>query len=238
MRLDKYIQQKFNLKSRTYAENLILTERVEVDGKIVKKPSFDVDESAEVKILNDENFASQGAYKLEEAFECFSLVAKNKYCLDVGCSNGGFTDVLLRRGANKIVALDVAECALPSELLNSGKIEFLRANARKMPLANDTFDMVVSDVSFISLTYILAEIFRVLKVNGEAIVLVKPQFELDKSALDKNGIVKTEKLRLKALEQVSEFAKSVGFVIAGTGTAPIRYQNKNVEYLLYLKKPL
>ena len=211
MRLDKTIQQKFNLKSRTYAENLILTEHVQVDGKIVKKPSFDVGENADIIIINDENFASQGAYKLEEAFELFRLDANEKSCLDVGCSNGGFSDVLLRHGAKSIVALDVADCALPQSLLDSGKIEFLRAN-------------------------ILAEIFRVLKKGGEAVVLVKPQFELDKSALDKNGIVKTEKLRQKALLQVTEFAKNVGFEIKGTGVAPIRYQNKNIEYLLYLKK--
>ncbi len=143
---------------------------------------------------------------------------------------------MLRRSAEKILAVDVAECALDEKLLKSDKIEFLRANARELPLDNNSFDFVCSDVSFISLTYILGEIYRVLKNGGESIVLVKPQFELEKSALDKNGIVKNEKLRKRALDSVSGCAVSLGFEIAGEGTAPIRYQNKNIEYLLYLNK--
>ena len=236
MRLDKFLQEKFNLKSRTYAENLILTGQVTVDGKVILKPSFDASKNMNVEIKNDDNFASQGAYKLEEAFKIFDVDVKGKHCLDVGCSNGGFSDVLLRRGAQHILAVDVAECALDESLLKSGRIEFLRANARELPIPDDTLDFVCSDVSFISLTYILAEIYRVLKAGGDGVVLVKPQFELDKSALDKNGIVKNEKLRLKALDSVTEFAKRVGFSVVKTGTSPIRYQNKNVEYLLHLKK--
>lgn len=236
MRLDKYLQEKFNLKSRTYAENLILTGQVKVNGKAVLKPSFDAQDSDFVEIEKDDNFASQGAYKLEEAFKLFNLDVKDKNCLDVGCSNGGFSDVLLRRGAGHILAVDVAECALDEALLKSGKIEFLRTNARELPLNDETFDFVCSDVSFISLTHILSEIYRVLKTGGESVVLVKPQFELNKSALDKNGIVKNEKLRLKAQNSVTEYAVKVGFKIVGTGTSPIRYQNKNVEYLLNLKK--
>jgi len=236
MRLDKFLQQKFNLKSRTYAENLILTNCVSVDGVVVKKPSFDVDEGNLVEILNDEGFASQGAYKLEEAFLKFGLSVEGKDCIDLGCSNGGFSDVLLRRGAGSILAVDVAECALPKTLLDSGKIEFLRANARELPLNEKSFDFACSDLSFISLTYVLAEIFRVLKTGGEAVVLVKPQFELEKSALDKNGIVKTEKLRNRALENVKSFAIGVGFEIKGVELSPIRYESKNVEYLLWLKK--
>lgn len=236
MRLDKFIQTKFNLKSRTYAENLILTKYVKVNGTVVEKPSFNVDENAVVEIVKDEGYASQGAYKLEEAFKVFSLDVNGKYCIDIGCSNGGFSDCLLRHGAGKILAIDVAECALDEALLKSGKIEFLRANARELPIDNESFDFACSDVSFISLKYILAEIYRILKIGGEAVVLVKPQFELTKSALDKNGIVKNEKLRKSALDGVKEFAVAVGFKIVGVETSPVRYQNKNVEYLLYIKK--
>ena len=236
MRLDKFIQQKFELKSRTYAENLILTMCVKVDGKIQTKPSFDVDENCIVEIVEDNHFASQGAYKLEEAFKLFDLDVKGKYCIDIGCSNGGFCDVLLRHGAERILAVDVAECALEQTILNSNKVEFLRANARELPIKANAFDFCSGDVSFISLKYILNEVFRVLKSTGEAVLLVKPQFELDKSALDKNGIVKNEKLRKRALDEVVAFAKSVGFEIVETGTAPIRFQNKNIEYLLRLKK--
>lgn len=237
MRIDKYIQDKFNLKSRTYAENLIKTGSVLLRGKVVTKSSLDVGENDDIEIVNDENYASQGAYKLEKAFDDFSLDVNGKNCADIGCSNGGFTDCLLRHGAKHVLAVDVADCALDSKLLESGKVDFLKANARELPKNLEKIDFLCSDVSFISLKYVLQSMFDLLKNGGEAVVLVKPQFELDKSALTKSGIVTDEKLRKRAVESVKSYAISVGFEILDLSTSPIRYENKNVEYLLYLKKP-
>lgn len=237
MRIDKYIQDKFNLKSRTYAENLIKTGSVLLRGKVVTKSSLDVGENDDIEIVNDENYASQGAYKLEKAFDDFSLDVNGKNCADIGCSNGGFTDCLLRHGAKHVLAVDVADCALDSKLLESGKVDFLKANARELPNNLEKVDFLCSDVSFISLKYVLQSMFDLLKNGGEAVVLVKPQFELDKSALTKSGIVTDEKLRKRAVESVKSYAISVGFEILDLSISPIRYENKNVEYLLYLKKP-
>ena len=237
MRIDKYIQDKFNLKSRTYAENLIKTGSVLLRGKVVTKSSLDVGENDDIEIVNDENYASQGAYKLEKAFDDFSLDVNGKNCADIGCSNGGFTDCLLRHGAKHVLAVDVAYCALDSKLLESGKVDFLKANARELPKILEKVDFLCSDVSFISLKYVLQSMFDLLKNGGEAVVLVKPQFELDKSALTKSGIVTDEKLRKRAVESVKSYAISVGFEILDLSISPIRYENKNVEYLLYLKKP-
>ena len=237
MRIDKYIQDKFNLKSRTYAENLIKTGSVLLRGKVVTKSSLDVGENDDIEIVNDENYASQGAYKLEKAFDDFSLDVNSKNCADIGCSNGGFTDCLLRHGAKHVLAVDVADCALDSKLLESGKVDFLKANARELPKILEKVDFLCSDVSFISLKYVLQSMFDLLKNGGEAVVLVKPQFELDKSALTKSGIVTDEKLRKRAVESVKSYAISVGFEILDLSISPIRYENKNVEYLLYLKKP-
>ncbi len=237
MRIDKYIQDKFNLKSRTYAENLIKTGSVLLRGKVVTKSSLDVGENDDIEIVNDENYASQGAYKLEKAFDDFSLDVNGKNCADIGCSNGGFTDCLLRHGAKHVLAVDVADCALDAKLLESGKVDFLKANARELPKILEKVDFLCSDVSFISLKYVLQSIFDLLKNGGEAVVLVKPQFELDKSALTKSGIVTDEKLRKRAVESVKSYAISVGFEILDLSISPIRYENKNVEYLLYLKKP-
>lgn len=237
MRIDKYIQDKFNLKSRTYAENLIKTGSVLLRGKVVTKSSLDVGENDDIEIVNDENYASQGAYKLEKAFNDFSLDINSKNCADIGCSNGGFTDCLLRHGAKHVLAVDVADCALDAKLLESGKVDFLKANARELPKNLEKVDFLCSDVSFISLKYVLQSMFDLLKNGGEAVVLVKPQFELDKSALTKSGIVTDEKLRKRAVESVKSYAISVGFEILDLSTSPIRYENKNVEYLLYLKKP-
>ena len=236
MRIDKYIQDKFNLKSRTYAENLIKTGSVLLRGKVVTKSSLDVGENDDIEIVNDENYASQGAYKLEKAFDDFSLDINGKNCADIGCSNGGFTDCLLRHGAKHVLAVDVADCALDSKLLESGKVDFLKANARELPKILEKVDFLCSDVSFISLKYVLQSMFDLLKNGGEAVVLVKPQFELDKSALTKSGIVTDEKLRKRAVESVKSYAISVGFEILDLSISPIRYENKNVEYLLYLKK--
>ena len=236
MRIDKYIQDKFNLKSRTYAENLIKTGSVLLRGKVVTKSSLDVGENDDIEIVNDENYASQGAYKLEKAFDDFSLDVNGKNCADIGCSNG-FTDCLLRHGAKHVLAVDVADCALDAKLLESGKVDFLKANARELPKNLEKVDFLCSDVSFISLKYVLQSMFDLLKNGGEAVVLVKPQFELDKSALTKSGIVTDEKLRKRAVESVKSYAISVGFEILDLSTSPIRYENKNVEYLLYLKKP-
>lgn len=237
MRIDKYIQDKFNLKSRTYAENLIKTGSVLLRGKVVTKSSLDVGENDDIEIVNDENYASQGAYKLEKAFDDFSLDINSKNCADIGCSNGGFTDCLLRHGAKHVLAVDVADCALDAKLLESGKVDFFKANARELPKNLEKVDFLCSDVSFISLKYVLQSMFDLLKNGGEAVVLVKPQFELDKSALTKSGIVTDEKLRKRAVESVKSYAISVGFEILDLSTSPIRYENKNVEYLLYLKKP-
>lgn len=237
MRIDKYIQDKFNLKSRTYAENLIKTGSVLLRGKVVTKSSLDVGENDDIEIVNDENYASQGAYKLEKAFDDFSLDVNGKNCADIGCSNGGFTDCLLRHGAKHVLAVDVADCALDSKLLESGKVDFLKANARELPKNLEKVDFLCSDVSFISLKYVLQSMFDLLKNGGEAVVLVKPQFELDKSVLTKSGIVTDEKLRKRAVESVKSYAISVGFEILDLSISPIRYENKNVEYLLYLKKP-
>ena len=237
MRIDKYIQDKFNLKSRTYAENLIKTGSVLLRGKVVAKSSLDVGENDDIEIVNDENYASRGAYKLEKAFDDFSLDVNGKNCADIGCSNGGFTDCLLRHGAKHVLAVDVADCALDSKLLESGKVDFLKANARELPKNLEKVDFLCSDVSFISLKYVLQSMFDLLKNGGEAVVLVKPQFELDKSALTKSGIVTDEKLRKRAVESVKSYAISVGFEILDLSISPIRYENKNVEYLLYLKKP-
>ena len=135
-----------------------------------------------------------------------------------------------------MLAVDVADCALEKKLLETGKVEFLKANARALPHNLEKVDFLCSDVSFISLTYVLQSMSDLLKTDGEAVVLIKPQFELDKSALNKSGIVTDEKLRKKAVENVTEYARNVGFKILNLSTSPIRYENKNIEYLLYMKK--
>ena len=166
----------------------------------------------------------------------FGVDVKGLSCADIGCSNGGFTDVLLRHGAASVLAVDVGECALPKDILEDGRVRFLRANARALPRELDKVDFVCADVSFISLKLILGEIYALLKREGSAVVLVKPQFEAGQGALNKSGVVKSETLRRQVLDSVKLFAEGVGFEVAGEDVSPIRYADKNIEYLLYLKK--
>ena len=126
MRLDSLITEKFNLKSRTYASRLIKDGFVKVNNKTVLQPSKEVDGTEDFEILKEESFASFGGEKLKKAIEQFGISIADKYCVDVGCSNGGFTDCLLKEGAKEILAVDVGECALPKEILSNGKVEFLK----------------------------------------------------------------------------------------------------------------
>lgn len=236
MRLDVFLQREFSLRSRTYAENLILRGLVEVDGRVVKKPSFDVPEDCNVAILQDDNYASQGAYKLAEALRAFSIDLSGADCADIGCSNGGFTDLMLRRGAKSVLAVDVGECALPESILADSRVTFLKANARELPPTKDK-DFLSADLSFISLTLVLPAFFGVLKEGGKAVLLVKPQFEAGRSALSKKGIVLSEKERAKAVEKVASSAETIGFKVLGSTPSPVMYEDKNREYLLLLEKP-
>lgn len=236
MRLDVFLQREFSLRSRTYAENLILRGLVEVDGRVVKKPSFDVPEDCKTAILQDDNYASQGAYKLAEALRAFSIDLSGADCADIGCSNGGFTDLMLRREAKSVLAVDVGECALPESILADSRVTFLKANARELPPTKDK-DFLSADLSFISLTLVLPAFFGVLKEGGKAVLLVKPQFEAGRSALSKKGIVLSEKERAKAVEKVASSAETIGFKVLGSTPSPVMYEDKNREYLLLLEKP-
>jgi 23S rRNA (cytidine1920-2'-O)/16S rRNA (cytidine1409-2'-O)-methyltransferase len=235
VRIDKYLVENNLTPSRTYAENLVLKGKVAVDGRVITKPSFDVKEGMSVKIVEDEGYASQGAFKLLEAIKSFNLDLSGKDTADIGCSNGGFTDVLLRNNVRTVVAIDVAECDLPERILNDKRVHFIQQNARDLTL-DKLVEFVCSDVSFISLKHVLPTIHRILTKDGEAVVLIKPQFELDKSKLSKKGIVLAEKDRQHAIDLVKTYALQCGFSILGITTSPIFYENKNIEYLLHIKK--
>lgn len=237
MRLDKFLQNEFGLRSRTYAENLILRGRVTLNGKTVTKPATVVDPTRgdKAEILSDEDYASQGAYKLAEAKRVFGFDVAGCDCADIGCSNGGFTDFLLRCGAKSVLAADVGECALDERLCSDSRVTFLRANARELPATRDK-DFLCADLSFISLKLVLASFYGILREGGEAVVLVKPQFEAGRAALSKKGIVLSEKDRLKAVESVKREAEKCGFAVAGVTPTVVHDSDKNVEYLLYLKK--
>ena len=216
MRIDTYLFQNNKYSSRTKAAEAIARGEVFVNGKIVKKPSLEVEVKDIVEIVvNSQTFVSNGGYKLEKAFEDFKFSAEGLNFADVGASTGGFTDCLLKHGASKVYAIDVGESLLSNDLKQD--------------------DRVVCDVSFISLTYVLAQIYSVLKDNGFAVVLIKPQFECGKKELNKNGIVTDKKARVNCVKKILDFAQTVGFSPINLTNAPIKL-DKNREYLLFLSK--
>lgn len=238
MRLDLYLFQNNMVSSRSRAANLVELGRVIVNDKVVVKPSFDVKEGDKVLITEDYE-ASLGGLKLSEAIDKFGITVSDRICLDVGASNGGFTDILLKNGAKKVYALDVGECALPERLKYDPSVIVMdRTNARD--LDDNTFtvkpDFAVIDVSFISITLILASVTSALAPDAEIVALVKPQFECTKGDLSKKGILLDVKKRGKAVDKVKRYASSMGLKILGNIEAPHPFKEKNQEYLLYLKK--
>ena len=235
MRLDLFIYNKYNLKSRTYASELIKKGQVKVNGEVVTKSSIDVDDTFDILIDNQDNFASQGAYKLKKAIEDFNIDVKDKVCADFGCSNGGFTDVLLRNGAKFVYAYDVGDCALDPKLLGTNKVEFIKCNLRYLEEL-DKVDFLCCDVSFISVKLIIPSIYKILKVGGEGVILIKPQFEAGQKYLNKNGIVTDKNIHEKVILDVLNCLKENNLDPINKTTSPIYYEDKNVEYLVYFKK--
>lgn len=237
MRLDNYLVSELGVETRSKALNLIKMGRVKVNGLIADKAGLEVGNKS-VELLQKMEYPSMGAYKLIKALDEFNVSVKGVVACDIGASNGGFSAVLLERGAEKVYAVDVGECAMPQELVDDSRVVIKdRTNARSLTAETlgEVVDFVTTDVSFISLTSILQNISSILKVGGQAIILVKPQFEVGAKHLNKKGIVKDNKARENALKVVIESAKSNGLTTLSYTTAPI-YENKNIEYLLNLTK--
>ena len=238
MRLDLYLTEKKLTETRTRAKNLIEMGNVTVNGQTVQKPATNISEDDVVKITEDYD-ASVASVKLKKAFTDFNANAKDKICLDLGAANGGFTDVLLNNGAQKVYALDIGECALPDRLKNDERVVVVdRTNARYIEKTNfaDEINLITGDLRFISLKYILLPAYNVLSDGGEAIFLIKPQFELDSKRIPKSGIIRDEKVRNKIVSEIRLFAENIGYKVKGITPAPHPFADKNQEYLIYLSK--
>lgn len=241
MRADIYLFRYGYARSRQNAKALIESGTVCVDGKILNKPSADIDENAEhsVVISDAPKFVSRGGEKLEHALDTFGVSPEGKICIDIGASTGGFTDCLLRRGASRVFAVDSGHSQLAPELAaNARVVSIEKYNARYMKPTDfsATPELAVMDVSFISQTLIHESVFSVLADGGELIALVKPQFECGRAALNSHGIVKERADHLAALEKVVQSACAVGFACTGITRSPIEGGSGNVEFLAHLVK--
>lgn len=238
MRLDVYLTVNKGIESRAKAQNMIKLGKVTVDGKPATKVGMEISDSKNVEILSELDYSSMGGYKLEKAIQDFKIDFQGLKAIDIGASNGGFTDCMLRNGVQYVYAVDVGECAFSEVLRNDPRVVIRdRINAKELTVKDvDGYaDIIVIDVSFISLTYILANMASLLTPNGRIVALVKPQFEAGQKHLNKKGIVLDEKVREKVLAKVIAFAEECGLKLIAKTTAPIR-EKKNIEYLIYLQK--
>ncbi|MFU0573722.1 TlyA family RNA methyltransferase [Gardnerella sp. DNF01192] len=247
-RLDCALVNRGLAESRTTAQRLIRAGVVNVDNRNITKSSFLVNDSHTITIDESKNtqscirYVSRGALKLEGAFEAFSknglTTSKSTKALDIGASTGGFCDVLLQRGVNSVIALDVGHGQLhPKIANNSHVIEMSGVNIRDVYEENLPYkpNLIVSDVSFISLTLVIPVISRIAQLHADIVLLVKPQFEVGKGNLGKGGIVTDETLRIKALETIKSCANQNGLKVISSCESPIEGTHGNTEYLLYAR---
>ncbi|MBO7215032.1 MAG: TlyA family RNA methyltransferase [Clostridia bacterium] len=237
MRLDALLCKEGVFSSRTKATQAVNEGKVLYNGKVAK-PSLDISDLANVTVLDKKDaFVSNGGYKLQKAFDDFKYSPSGLVFADIGASNGGFTDCLLKNGAEKVFAVDVGVTQLDESLIDDERVVVVdNTNARF--LTEETLgrlvDGVTVDVSFISVTYVLNGIKNVLSNNGVAFILIKPQFECGKEYLGNSGIVKSVTARHQAIKKVYESCKIVGLQAIDITVAPIR-EKKNIEYVLMLK---
>lgn len=234
MRADKYFAEQFG--SRTKAAEAIEKGWVLINGKQIKSKT-EILETDEISIVStEERFVSNGGYKLSKGLKEFSFDCTNKVFVDIGASTGGFTDCVLQNGAKKVYAVDVGESLLHSSLLADNRIiRMENTNARY--LTDESFheeiDVVVTDVSFISLRLIFPAIKQILSSRGDAFVLIKPQFETENKHIGKSGIVHNA-AHPKIVEKVLGYAEENGLYTFGIVHAPLR-KGKNIEYIVHLK---
>lgn len=239
-RLDVYLVENGKSSSRALAQKLISDSSVLVNGKVQTKASFPICRDDEVVVLDNKllNYVSRGALKLETALDEFELDVNGLTALDIGASTGGFTDVLLQRGAQKVYAVENGNGQLHEKLLSDSRVVSLE-NTDARTLTDDLVpkcDIVVMDVSFISQTLLHKAVSERLKDGGVFISLIKPQFEAGRSSLNKKGIVKDEKVRRKVIDKVIESGKQNGLEFLKCCQSKITGGDGNIEYLAMFKK--
>ena len=240
MRIDVYLAENRLTQSRQRARVLIEEGKVTVDGVTVKKPSYQIEGEHTVTVLDDLPYVGRGGLKLAGALDAFGLDVSGMRALDVGASTGGFTDCLLQRGAQKVIAVDAGEGQLAGKLLVDARVTSLeRTNARELTMqmiGGEAVDLIVMDVSFISATYILPRFPALMGKSGHAICLIKPQFEVGRSMLGKGGIVKDAAAHRYAIERVLESGRGVGLSAVGLIPSPIEGGDGNREFLVHFVK--
>ena len=238
-RLDILIVQCGLAPSRERAQALLIAGQIRVDGKLMDKAGTRVLSDAHIEVTGSaQRYSSRGGLKLEGALRDFAVDPSGRICLDIGSSTGGFTDCLLQHGAEKVHCVDVTIDQLDWKLRQDQRVRTVEENARNLQPEDigERVDLVVMDLSFISVAKVLPAVVASSGPAPEYLILVKPQFELEKSAVGKGGIVKDEAARQRAIERVSAAAEAVGLEILGVKPSHIRGAEGNQEFFLHARR--
>ena len=241
-RLDQALVARGLARSRTHAASLIAEGRVTSDGQVLSKAALQVEDSKDLAVEHTEqdSYVSRAGHKLAGALDAFPAISvTGKRCLDAGASTGGFTDVLLRRGAAHVVAVDVGHGQLVPQLRSDPRVEVHEGlNVRYMSAADigGEVALTVADLSFISLTMVVLPLALSTEPGGDLVLMVKPQFEIGKDRLGRTGVVNSERERRMAVEKVATAALDAGVDLCGLAASPLPGQDGNVEYFLWIKR--
>lgn len=239
MRLDALLVERALADSLQKAEAMILAGEVRVDGARVDKAGTKFPAKARIEVVSrTEKFASRGGFKLEGALDDFKIDPTGHICIDIGASTGGFTDCLLQRGAARVYAVDVNLDQLAWKLRKDPRVIRVMRNARDLRPADipEPVDLAVFDVSFISVSKVLAPVLPLAKPGADLLILVKPQFELPREDVGPGGIVSSPALHDKAVTSVAESAASLGLDILDTRPSHLTGAEGNQEYFLHARK--
>lgn len=240
-RLDVILVNQGYAPSREKAKAIIMSGNVYVNGQKEDKAGTSFDESKiQLEVRGSTlKYVSRGGLKLEKAMNTWNLSLEGKICMDIGSSTGGFTDCMLQNGATKVYSVDVGHGQLAWKLRNDERVVCMeQTNFRYMVPADieDVLDFASVDVSFISLTKILIPARNLLKVGGEMVCLIKPQFEAGREKVGKNGVVREPQVHAEVIKKVVDFAGLIGFTVIGIEFSPIKGPEGNIEYLIHLQK--
>ena len=245
-RLDSALVDRGLARSRPHAARLIADRRVTVGGSVVHKASSPVDEKTEVAVQAGDDWASRGAYKLLGALRAFRIDVAGRRAIDAGASTGGFTDVLLRHGAAAVAAVDVGHGQLDPRIAADPRVHVHdRVNLRELSAdqaaeiadsIGGKADIVVADLSFISLTLVLPPLARLASDGADLVPMVKPQFEVGRDRLGAQGVVRDPALRAAAVQQVADAARELGWGVVAAVASPLPGPSGNVEYFLHLRR--
>jgi 23S rRNA (cytidine1920-2'-O)/16S rRNA (cytidine1409-2'-O)-methyltransferase len=238
-RLDLLVVERGLAESREKAQAMILAGEVRVNGERSEKAGAQIIEDARIEVSGaSAKYASRGGLKLEGAIEDFGIDAGGKTCLDIGASTGGFTDCLLRHGARRIYAVDVTPQQMAWRLVQDARVTQIKANARNLRTEQipEPADLVTMDVSFISVAKVLPAVVAAAGPRAEFLILVKPQFELDRGDIGRGGIVREVSLHERAIERVRDAAIAAGLHVEGVRPSRLTGAEGNQEFFLYAKR--